>query len=447
MMKNKFFFSPYFLILISFIIMILIGGTLLSMPLSTTGGEKIKWIDGIFMATSAICVTGLSVKDLATDYNIVGKTILLILIQMGALGVITISSFFILVFSKKISYKTKKIIQEERNVETLFNIQKFLKKVIFIVFITEIIGAILLFFEFIKKYSFLKALYYSVFHSISAFSNAGFALFSDNLVSFKGSWIVNITISMLVILGGLGFTVIINLYNYYITQKDKSILLTTKIAIKYSFILLILGTVVTLFFEYKNESTLLNLTFFEKIGASFFQSMSTRTAGFNTVSISSLRESTALFYIFLMFVGASPGSTGGGIKTTTIGVLFLGVRSILGGLEDVEVGTKRISWELFYKAIAIVVISIFYISIILFLLVIIESKQNFFDLLFEVVSAYGTVGLSRDLTPLLHDSSKLLLILTMFVGRVGSLTIALFLSKNLIKMKKYKYPEENILIG
>ena len=442
MMKNKFFFSPYFLILISFMIMILIGGTLLSMPISTTGGEKIKWIDGIFMATSAICVTGLSVKDLATDYNIVGKTILLILIQMGALGVITISSFFILVFSKKISYKTKKIIQEERNIESLFNIQKFLKKVIFVVFITEIIGAILLFFEFIKKYSFLKALYYSIFHSVSAFSNAGFALFSDNLVSFKGSWIVNITISMLVI-----FAVIMNIYNYYITKKDKRILLTTKIAIKYSFILLILGTVVTLFFEYKNESTLLNLTFFEKIGASFFQSMSTRTAGFNTVSISSLRESTALFYIFLMFVGASPGSTGGGIKTTTIGVLFLGVRSILGGLEDVEVGTRRISWELFYKAIAIVVISIFYISIILFLLVIIESKQNFFDLLFEVVSAYGTVGLSRDLTPLLHDSSKLLLILTMFVGRVGSLTIALFLSENLIKTKKYKYPEENILIG
>ncbi len=447
MMKNKFFFSPYFLILISFIIMILIGGTLLSMPISTSNGEKIKWIDGIFMATSAICVTGLSVKDLATDYNIVGKTILLILIQMGALGVITISSFFILIFSKKISYKTKKIIQEERNVETLFNIQKFLKKVIFVVFITEILGAILLFFEFIKKYSFLKALYYSIFHSISAFSNAGFALFSDNLSSFKSSWIINVTISMLVILGGLGFAVIINIYNYYITKKDKSILLTTKIAIKYSFILLILGTVVTLFFEYTNESTLLNLTFFEKIGASFFQSMSTRTAGFNTVSILRLRESTALFYIFLMFVGASPGSTGGGIKTTTIGVLFLGIRSILGGLEDVEVGTKRISWELFYKAIAIVVISIFYISIILFLLVIIESKQNFFDLLFEVVSAYGTVGLSRDLTPLLHNSSKLLLILTMFVGRVGSLTIALFLSKNLIKTKKYKYPEENILIG
>ena len=151
MMKNKFFFSPYFLILISFMIMILIGGTLLSMPISTTGGEKIKWIDGIFMATSAICVTGLSVKDLATDYNIVGKTILLILIQMGALGVITISSFFILVFSKKISYKTKKIIQEERNIESLFNIQKFFKKLLFVVVITEVICAILLFFKLIKK--------------------------------------------------------------------------------------------------------------------------------------------------------------------------------------------------------------------------------------------------------------------------------------------------------
>lgn len=447
MIKKRFFFSPYFLILISFLLMILIGGTLLSMPISTSNGEKIKWIDGIFMATSALCVTGLSVKDLATDYNIIGKTILLILIQIGALGVITISSFFILIFSKKIGYKTKKIIQEEGNIESLFNIQVFLKKVIFIVFITELLGAILLFFEFIQKFRFTKALYYSIFHSISAFSNAGFSLFSDNLVSFKGSWIVNITISMLVILGGLGFAVIMNIYNYYITKKDKRILLTTKISIKYSVVLLIVGTIMTFIFEYTNKDTLLNLNFIEKIGASFFQSMTTRTAGFNTISISGLRESTALLYVFLMFIGASPGSTGGGIKTTTIGVLFLGLKSILGGLEDVEIGAKRISWELFYKAIAIVVMSILYISLILFLLVIIENKQNFFDLLFEVVSAYGTVGLSRDLTPLLHDSSKILLVLTMFIGRVGSLTIALFLSENLIKTKKYKYPEENILIG
>lgn len=447
MIKKRFFFSPYFLILISFLLMILIGGTLLSMPISTSNGEKIKWIDGIFMATSALCVTGLSVKDLATDYNIIGKTILLILIQIGALGVITISSFFILIFSKKIGYKTKKIIQEEGNIESLFNIQVFLKKVIFIVFITELLGAILLFFEFIQKFRFTKALYYSIFHSISAFSNAGFSLFSDNLVSFKGSWIVNITIFMLVILGGLGFAVIMNIYNYYITKKDKRILLTTKISIKYSVVLLIVGTIMTFIFEYTNKDTLLNLNFIEKIGASFFQSMTTRTAGFNTISISGLRESTALLYVFLMFIGASPGSTGGGIKTTTIGVLFLGLKSILGGLEDVEIGAKRISWELFYKAIAIVVMSILYISLILFLLVIIENKQNFFDLLFEVVSAYGTVGLSRDLTPLLHDSSKILLVLTMFIGRVGSLTIALFLSENLIKTKKYKYPEENILIG
>ena len=349
MIKKRFFFSPYFLILISFLLMILIGGTLLSMPISTSNGEKIKWIDGIFMATSALCVTGLSVKDLATDYNIVGKTILLILIQIGALGVITISSFFILIFSKKIGYKTKKIIQEEGNIESIFNIQVFLKKVIFIVFITELLGAVLLFFVFIQKFRFTKALYYSIFHSISAFSNAGFSLFSDNLVSFKGSWIVNITISMLVILGGLGFAVIMNIYNYYVTKKDKRILLTTKISIKYSLVLLIVGTIMTFIFEYTNKDTLLNLNFIEKVGASFFQSMTTRTAGFNTISISGLRESTALLYVFLMFIGASPGSTGGGIKTTTIGVLFLGLKSILGGLEDVEIGAKRISWELFYK--------------------------------------------------------------------------------------------------
>ena len=443
--KNK-SFSPYMTILLSFVIATVLGGILLSLPISVNYGKSVKLIDGFFIATSAICVTGLSSIDIGSVYNTFGQIIILILIQLGGLGVITFTSVIIIMISKKIGYYTKKIVQEDINIDTTFRIEEYVKKVIFSVILIEFIGAVVLFFEFIKRFSFFKAVYYSLFHSVSAFCNAGFALFSDNLYGFKNSFLINITIPLLIFLGGIGFSTILNCYNVF-TKKEKRLTLTTKLSIKISIFLIIAGTFAMFILEYSNKSTIGNLSFVQKLEASFFQSVSTRTAGFNTISILGLKRSTSLLFIILMFIGASPGSTGGGIKTTTLGLIVLGTLATLKNKDAVEYDKRSISWRIYSKAIAILFISLIYTVICVFLLILFERNKNFLDLAFEVYSAFGTVGLSRDLTPSLSDISKFLLIVTMFVGRVGPLTITLALSKSNLKKGHYTYPQENILIG
>ena len=446
MLKKKVYFSPYITILMSFFIVILIGGGILSLPFVTLSGKGTNLIEGIFTATSAVCVTGLTVNDVSTTYNLIGKTIILVLIQLGGIGLITFSSLLILLISKEISYYTKKVVQEDINAETVFNIQKYVKKVIITVLLIELTGAALLFFEFIKKFKFLKAIYYSVFHSVSAFCNAGFSLFSDNLESFKGSIIINTVIPILIIVGGLGFSTIINVYKY-LRKKDKRITITSKITLKVTLGFVILGAFFIFIFEHANMKTIGNYTFIEKIGAVFFQSVTTRTAGFNTMSLAGMKEITALLFIFFMFIGASPGSTGGGVKTTTFGLIVLGVITIIKNEEYIEYNGRKISWTNFNRAISIVFISVWYIITILFLLILLEPDINVMNLLFELVSAFGTVGVTRNLTPYLGNMSKILLIITMFIGRVGPLTIVSALSLKKIKSGKHKYPEENILIG
>lgn len=446
MLKKKVYFSPYITILMSFFIVILIGGGILSLPFVTLNGKKTDLIEGIFTATSAVCVTGLTVNDVSTTYNLIGKTIILVLIQLGGIGLITFSSLLILLISKEISYYTKKVVQEDINAETVFNIQKYIKKVIVTVLLIELTGAAVLFFEFIKKFKFLKAIYYSVFHSVSAFCNAGFSLFSDNLESFKGSMIINTVIPILIILGGLGFSTIINVYKY-LKKEDKRITTTSKITLKVTLGLVIFGAFFIFIFEHANVKTIGNYTFIEKIGAAFFQSVTTRTAGFNTMPLAGMKEITVLLFIFFMFIGASPGSTGGGVKTTTFGLIVLGVITIIKNKEYIEYNGRKISWTNFNRAISIVFISVCYIVIILFLLILLEPDINVMNLLFELVSAFGTVGVTRNLTPYLGNISKILVIITMFVGRVGPLTIVSALSLKKIKSGKYKYPEENILIG
>lgn len=443
--KNK-SFSPYMTILLSFVIVTVLGGILLSLPISVNYGKSVKLIDGFFIATSAICVTGLSSIDIGSVYNTFGQIVILILIQLGGLGVITFTSVIIILISKKIGYYTKKIVQEDINIDTTFRIEEYVKKVIFSVILIEFVGAFVLFFEFIKRFNFLKAVYYSLFHSVSAFCNAGFALFSDNLYGFKNSFLINITIPLLIFLGGIGFSTILNCYNVF-TKKEKRLTLTTKLSIKISIFLIIAGTFAMFILEYSNKSTIGNLSFVQKLEASFFQSVSTRTAGFNTISILGLKRSTSLLFIILMFIGASPGSTGGGIKTTTFGLIALGTWATLKNKDGIEYDKRSISWRIYSKAIAILFISLIYTTICIFLLILFERNKNFLDLVFEVYSAFGTVGLSRDLTPSLSDISKFILIVTMFVGRVGPLTITLALSKSNLKKGHYTYPQENILIG
>ncbi len=437
--------SPYTIILISFIIIILIGGFLLSLPVAIENGQKTNLLEGMFTATSAVCVTGLTVNDVSAVYNLFGKTIILILIQLGGIGIITFSTVVVTMISKKVGYFTKKLIQEDINANTTFEIQKFVKKVLITVFTIEIIGAVILFFKFVKMFDYKTAAYYAVFHSISAFCNAGFALFSNNLSDFKNSIVINTVIPVLIFLGGIGFAAILNLYQYFF-KKDKRLTTTTRIAVKMSIFLIIFGTVMTFILEYSNSKTLGTLPFFEKLGAAFFQSITTRTAGFNTISIAELREPTVFLFVVLMFIGASPGSTGGGIKTTTAGLILFGIVTTIKNKENLEYNKRRISWKIYNKAMVIVFISIMYLIVILFLLIWLENVKVI-ELGFELVSAFGTVGLSRDLTPRLSDISKLLIMITMFVGRVGPLTITLALSKEKNPKGRYIYPKEDILIG
>ena len=444
-LKNK-SFSPYMTILLSFMVVTILGGILLSLSISMRYGKSVKLIDGFFIATSAICVTGLSSIDIGSVYNIFGQMVILVLIQLGGLGVITFTSVIIIMISKKIGYYTKKIVQEDINIDTTFKIEEYVKKVIFSVIIIEFIGTVILFFEFIKKFGFLKAVYYSFFHSVSAFCNAGFSLFSDNLYGFKNSFIINMTIPLLIFLGGIGFSTILNCYNV-LRKKEKRLTSTTKLSIKISIFLVIIGMVAMFFLEYSNKSTIGNLSFGQKLEASFFQSVTTRTAGFNTISILGLKRSTSLLFVILMFIGASPGSTGGGIKTTTIGLIILGTLATLKNKDTIEYDKRSVSWRIYSKAITVLFISLIYTTICVFLLILFERNKNLLDLVFEVFSAFGTVGLSRNLTPSLADISKFILIVTMFVGRVGPLTIALALSKSNLKKGRYTYPQENILIG
>ena len=434
-LKNK-SFSPYMTILLSFMVVTILGGILLSLPISMRDGKSVKLIDGFFIATSAICVTGLSSIDIGSVYNIFGQMVILVLIQLGGLGVITFTSVIIIMISKKIGYYTKKIVQEDINIDTTFKIEEYVKKVIFSVIIIEFIGTVILFFEFIKKFGFLKAVYYSFFHSVSAFCNAGFSLFSDNLYGFKNSFIINMTIPLLIFLGGIGFSTILNCYNV-LRKKEKRLTSTTKLSIKISIFLVIIGMVAMFILEYSNKSTIGNLSFGQKLEASFFQSVTTRTAGFNTISILGLKRSTSLLFIILMFIGASPGSTGGGIKTTTIGLIILGTLATLKNKDTIEYDKRSVSWRIYSKAITVLFISLIYTTICVFLLILFERNKNLLDLVFEVFSAFGTVGLSRNLTPSLADISKFILIVTMFVGRVGPLTIALALSKSNLKKGKY----------
>lgn len=438
--------TPSTVLLLSFAILIAIGTIILSMPISVKEGVNNSVLTALFTTTSAVAVTGLSVVDVPNFYNYFGTTIILVLIQLGGLGVMTFSSVLMLIIGKKITYEDRKILQEGLNRNSLEGIIKYVKRVVYIVLGIESIGAFLLFLQFIKEYSFLKALYFAVFHSVSAFCNAGFALYSTSLEPYKQNHYVLLIIGGLIVLGGIGFGVI-NTYILFIKTKVKKIDTTSRLAIKITMWLIIIGTIMFFILEYSNPSSLGHLTFVEKISNSLFQSITTRTAGFNSVPMGTLRQETLLIFIILMFIGASPGSTGGGIKTTTFGVILFYTLGIIRNDNEVRIKNRKISWEILNKALALLVIAILYVTIVTLMILIIEDL-NFIVVLFEVVSAFATVGLSTGITSKLSVFSELLIIFTMYLGRVGPLTLALVIgSRGKKTNSRIKYPEENISIG
>lgn len=332
--------------------------------------------------------------------------------------------------------------RESLNQFSIGGLVRFAKYILIFTAVIEITGTVILFFCWQKIYPPLQALYLAAFHSISAFCNAGFSLFSDSIMRYKGDLIINLTFMGLIISGGIGFLVLLELFQY---GKNRALSLHAKLALKMSFILILVGFIMIFFMESNNPSTLRDLNFPEKIYGSIFQSVTARTAGFNTIHIGSMQNATLFLIIILMFIGASPGSAGGGVKTTTFGLLILYVWSSLKGKEEIQIFKKRISQDIIPKALTVITLSLGLVIIMTILLSYVEG-EDFIKVLFEVVSAFGTVGLSTGITSSLSITGKIIIIITMFIGRIGPLGIALSLIQKR-EPEMIRYPEEKIMVG
>ncbi len=439
------------IIVIGFAIIVVIGAILLSLPISTQNGERIGFLDALFTSTSAVCVTGLVAVDTSTYWSFFGQFIIIILIQIGGLGFMTMTTLFAMIIKKRINLKERLLIQESLNQIDLSGLVKLTRYILLTTVLIEGTGALLLSTVFIPQFGVLKGIWYSIFHAISAFCNAGFDLMGEvsgpfsSLTYYVNNFTITITISLLIILGGIGFPVIIDIIK---NKKISKLSLHSKIVLFSTAILIVFGMLLILLLEYNNPKTLGKLGFTGKILASLFQSVTLRTAGFNTIDLSVMRESSIFLMIIIMFIGASPASTGGGVKTTTIATLVLTVKSFIFGKQDIEMCGRRISESTIKKSLGI-----FFIGITLFLIgtLIISITDKGFNLLeveFEVVSAIATVGLSIGGSPNLSILGKIFIMIFMFVGRVGSLTIFMALaSKGTKKNPTVRYPEGKIIVG
>lgn len=434
--------NPPRVLALGFLGLILFGSVLLNLPVASADGDSIGFLDALFTSASAVCVTGLIVVNTATYWSVFGKVVILFLIQIGGLGIMTMATMVALIMGKKISLKERLIIKEQMNQETMSGMVKLTLYVILLTFAIEAIGAIILSFRFVPEYGLTKGIWFSVFHSISAFCNAGFDITGNSLMSYTDSPLTIMTLSGLIIIGGTGFSVLIDLAKH---RRWVRLSLHTKLVITMSLGLILLGTIFFFVLEYSNPATIGQMPLGEKLSAAFFAAVVPRTAGFNSIDTAALRESSVFLTIILMFVGGSPGSTAGGVKTATIGVVLMATISIIRGDKDIEIYEKRLNQETVFKSLAIVTVGMGMIVLISFLLTITESK-NFLDVLFEATSAFATVGLSRGITSDLTTIGKIIIIGTMYAGRVGPLTMAYAIGYNK-KHKRYRYSEGHISVG
>ncbi len=437
--------NPTFVFLMSFLLTIVVGAILLLLPAATVPGEKTSLLGSIFTSTSATCVTGLVIYDTGTHFTVFGQMVILSLIQIGGLGIMTISTAFAILLGQRMNLQSEQIMQNVTGESHRINMKNLIKNIIFTTLAFELIGSLFLYKTFSHVFvSSNKILYYSVFHSVSAFCNAGFALMPDSFSGFYSSWNINLVISFLIIFGGLGFSVFVdlrrNLINKFTPQRFS---LHTKIVLLTTFILIVLGTVLYFISEYSN--LMRGFSFKDRFLASFFQSVTTRTAGFNTIDMAHLSKASVFISLFLMFIGASPGSTGGGIKTTTLAVIILSIKSLIRGNKDVSSFKRKINDENIRKVMALIALSMMFLIVMIFALLLIEPF-SFQKILFEAISAFGTVGLSMGITAKLSSLGQICIIILMYIGRVGPLTLIFALSER-SKTADYTYIEEKISIG
>ena len=439
--------TPYQVLALGFAGLILSGAFLLTFPISTQSGEGTPFIDALFTATSAVCVTGLVVVDTGTYYSYFGQTVIILLIQAGGLGIMAMSTLFALLIGKRIRLKERLLMQEALNQLTVSGVVRLTIYIFRITLVIEFIGGTILALRWYPDMG-TKAIYYGYWHAVSSFCNAGFDLFGpitgkfSSITSYVDDITINLTIAGLIILGGIGFAVMYDLWSsrslVKLSMHSKIVLITTGV-------LIVVGAISIFVFEHSNPATLGPLSAKGKILGSFFQSVTPRTAGYNTIDIGKMYDGSLLLMVILMFIGASPSSTGGGIKTSTFAVLVLATWALIRGRNDAECFGRRIPKEIIYKAFSVMFISFTLIVIVTMALTITEQAQ-FMQVLFEVTSAFGTVGLTTGITPSLSAPGKLWLILTMFAGRVGPITLALAIAMRARKAH-IQYPEGKIMIG
>ena len=437
--------NPPVLVMLTFLLTIFIGTLLLMLPDATTAGEETSLLGALFTSTSATCVTGLIVYDTGLHFTLFGQVIILTLIQIGGLGIMTISSAFAIILGQRLSLKRESIMQNVVGESSQLDMISLIKNVVIVTVTLELLGTLVLYFTYIaKSFSVNQAIYHSLFHSISAFCNAGFCLYTDSLMRYYDNFTINFVITALIILGGIGFPVLKDIQRIINDKfRFKRLTLHSKIVLTATFILLLVGTLSFFISEYNNEMK--GFSFFNRIYASYFQSVTTRTAGFNTIDTANLSRGSSLISDVLMFIGASPGSTGGGIKTTALVVVFVAVIAMFQGHKDVNIFKRKVSEDIIKKVMALITASIVFLIFMVFLLFLLEPF-SFEKILFEAISAFGTVGLSMGITSSLSNAGKTIIILLMYLGRVGPLTLMFAISQT--KDKSYfTYTQEKINIG
>lgn len=430
---------------LGFAIVILIGAIILTLPISSKSGNATNFLDSLFTATSAVCVTGLVTLDTGTYWNEFGQIVIMLLIEVGGLGFMAFTTLLAILLKRRITLRDRLIMQEAMNTFSIQGLVKMVERIVLFTVLVQIIGGLLLATQFIKDYGPLKGLYFGIFHSVSAFCNAGFDLFGgySSVTSYSSNAIVLLTLSIIIIVSGLGFTVIIELLKY---KKDRRLSTHTKLVLLMTSILLFGGILFMFALEYNNPETLGPMSIKNKILNAIFAGVSPRTAGFNSISLDGMTSGGKFLTIILMYIGGSPGSTAGGLKTATFGIIVLTVVSVIKGREDTELFGRRLSKELVYRAFSILIISFCLVIVVTMLLCITQPKEQFIDLLYEATSAFATVGLTTGVTQRLNFIGKIIIMITMYFGRVGPLTVALALT-NKRKNKGYRYPETKILIG
>ncbi|KEF40229.1 potassium uptake protein, TrkH family [Schinkia azotoformans MEV2011] len=445
MRKIKDNLDPPKILVLGFAIIILIGATLLTLPIATEDGQGLSFLNALFTATSATCVTGLIVVDTGDTFSMFGELVILSLIQVGGLGFMTFATLLFILLGKKISFKERLLLKEAFNNITFAGMVRLVKRILIFTAIIEFVGGSILAIRFSFDMPAAKAIYYGFFHSISNFNNAGFDLMGEfrSLTPYVDDPTVVLTVCSLITLGGLGFVVLNELFEY---RQTRQLSVHTKAVLTTTLILTIGATVLIFLFEYGNNKTIGPLSVAGKSLGALFHAVTPRTAGANTLPMADLTHSTLFLTIILMYIGAGSGSTAGGIKITTFAVLMATVWSQFKGKEDVVLFKRRIVMETILKAFTVATSGALIVMIVTILLSITEKGHVFLMYLFEAASAFGTVGLSMGLTPELSPIGRLLIILTMFTGRLGPLTLAYAITKRQ-KQEAYHHPKGNIMIG